>query len=61
MTREKVKDRTGRSTTKDLYYLGHYFFVKLEPTGLTNAISNTTRDFFFLEAHLRLDQQSVEC
>jgi hypothetical protein len=49
MTREKVKDCTGRSTTKDLYYLGHYFFVRLESTWFNKRDIEHDRNFFFLK------------
>jgi hypothetical protein len=49
MTREKVKDRTGRSTTKDLYYLGHYFFVRLERDWIDDVLPAPAPDFFFLK------------
>jgi len=46
MTREKVKDRTGRSTTKDLYYLGHYFFVRVESNWFDKRDIEHDRNFF---------------
>ena len=49
MTREKTKDRTGRSTNKDLYYLGHYFFVRLESNWFNKRDIEHDRNFFFLK------------
>jgi transcription antitermination factor NusG len=49
MTREKTKDRTGRSTNKDLYYLGHYFFVRLESNWFNKRDIEHDRNFCFLK------------